>query len=244
MLDLIGALLMGATLVAELAILIGLAAIRPGARLAAYVIAAVWVSIVFGIAAVGGFAPGATGPFPPPVLAFLVLMISGIVAWSIWPSFRDAFLRLPLAALVGINAFRIGGACFLILHNQGRLAAPFSTSAGWGDIITGIAAIPVAAMAASKGKLPRWLLTSWNAFGALDLIAAIALGALSAPGTPFHIFRDAPGTLAMATIPWVGVPALHVPLFLMTHLAIAVRIRMTNRGQAITQQDFRARRAA
>jgi hypothetical protein len=65
-------------------------------------------------------------------------------------------------------------------------------SAGWGDIITGLAAIPLAAAAGGRGKLPRWLLTAWTAFGMLDLILAITLGALSAPGTPFRAFYRSP----------------------------------------------------
>ena len=195
MLDVIGALLLGGILVADVAVLIGLAAIRPAARLAAFAVAAAWTFLIFAIAALGGFAPGTTGKFPGPVIAFLVLMIGGLVAWFAWSTFRAAFLSVPLAALVGVNAFRIGGICFLALHNAGRLAAPFLTSAGWGDIITGLAAIPLAAMAALRGRLPRGVLTAWNIFGALDLIAAIVLGALSAD-TPFRVFPEACGQRA------------------------------------------------
>ena len=149
MLDLIGALLLGAICAADVTVLIGLATIRPAAKVAAFVIAAAWASVVFAIAAVGGFAPGATGPFPAPVLAFLALMVAGLASWLWWPAFRNALLSVPLAGLVGINAFRIGGICFLMLHERGRLAAPFAISAGWGDILTGLAAIPLAVMAAS-----------------------------------------------------------------------------------------------
>jgi hypothetical protein len=251
MLDLVGALFLGAICVADVGILIGLARLRPVARLAAFVIAAAWTSLVFAIAALGGFASGITGPFPSPVIAFLVLMIAGLVAWFAWPSFRNALLGLPLAALVGINAFRIGGICFLILHDRGRLAAPFAISAGWGDIVTGLAAIPLAFLAATKGKLPRGLLTVWNAFGALDLIVAITLGGLSAPGTPFRVFTEAPGTIVMGTLPWVGVPTLLVPLYLMTHLTIAARLRAAGAGHATAPgqvdnqpQDALTRRAA
>jgi hypothetical protein len=233
MLDLIGALLMGVICAADVTVLVGLAAIRPVARFAAFVIAGAWTSLIVAIAALGGFAPGVTGPFPAPVIAFLALMIGGLLAWRVWPAFRNALLSVPLTGLVGINAFRIGGICFLLLHHQGRLAAPFATSAGWGDIITGLAAIPLAATAALKGRLPRVLLYAWNAFGALDLIVAIVLGALSAPGTPFRLFTDAPGTVAMATLPWVAVPAFLVPMYLMTHLTIAVRLRSVGTRHAM-----------
>ena len=84
-------------------------------KFAAFVIAAAWTSLIVAVAARDGFAPGVIGPFPAPVIAFLVLMIGGLVTWFAWPAFRSALLSLPLAGLVGINAFRIGGLCFLIL---------------------------------------------------------------------------------------------------------------------------------
>ncbi len=224
-LDVIGALTLGAISTADIAVLIGLAVIRPAAKVVAFVIAAAWFSLVFTIAALGGFATGAAGPLPAPVIPLLIFIIGGLVAWFAWPAFRSALLSVPLWALVGIHAFRILGVFFLVLHRQGRLAAPFATSAGWGDIITGLVAIPLAAALAWGGKVPRWLLAAWTAFGTLDLIVAITLGALSAPGTPFRVFTEAPGTAAMGTLPWAGVPTLLVPLYLMTLLTIAVRVR-------------------
>jgi len=242
MLDIMGALLLGVTCAADVTILISLAAIRPVAKFAAFMIAAAWASLIFAVAAVGGFATGVTGPVPAPAIAFLILMIGGLAAWFAWPAFRNALLSIPLPGLVGVNAFRIGGICFLMLHARGRLAAPFATSAGWGDIVTGLAAIVLAGMAAWRGKLPSGLLAVWNAFGALDLIVAIVLGALSAPGTPFRVFTDAPGTLVMGTLPWAVVPTLLVPLYLMTHFTIAMRLRSVGKRHAITteQVDNRA----
>ncbi len=225
MLDIIGALLLGVIGAADLTVVIGLAAIRPRARVAAFAVGGAWASLITAIAAAGGFAPGSTGRFPAPVIAFLVLMLGGLAAWRAWPAFRAAMLSLPLAGLVGINAFRIGGICFLILHARGRLASPFAISAGWGDIITGVAAIPLAVQASRTGRLPRGVLRIWNVFGALDLITAIALGGLSAPGTPFRLFWEAPSTNVMGALPWVGVPALLVPVYLMTHVTIAARLR-------------------
>jgi hypothetical protein len=146
---------MGVVCAVDVIVLISLAAIRPVARFAAFLIAAAWASVIFAIGAMGGFGPGVTGPFPSPVIAFLILMIGGLIAFFDWPSFRNALLSLPLTALVGINACRIGGVGFLILHNQGRLAAPFATSAGWGDIITGLAAIPLAFHGLARKIAPR-----------------------------------------------------------------------------------------
>jgi hypothetical protein len=132
--------------------LIGASPLRAAAPAYAYGIAAGWVVLMIAIAASGGFAPGVIGPVPGPVLGFGALVI-GLSAWFWWPAFRDTLLGLPPAALIGINAFRIAGVFFLILFAQGRLSAPFAQSAGWGDIITGLVAIPLAAMTA-VGTVP------------------------------------------------------------------------------------------
>jgi hypothetical protein len=236
MLDVLGALVFGAICTAFLVVLIGLAEIRTVSKFLAFAIAATWISVIVAIAAAGGFVAGVAGPVPTPVVAFLIVIIAGSAAWLTWPAFRSAVLSIPLVALVGINGVRVAGVFFLILHAEGRLAAPFSTSAGWGDIIAGAIAIPLAVLMAWKGTAPRWLLGSWNALGILDLITAIALGALSAPGTPFRVFTEAPGTNAMGTLPWVIIPAILVPLFLLAHLAIAVRLRATYSEEVRTDQ--------
>jgi hypothetical protein len=149
---------------------------------------------------------------------------------------------VPLAALVGINSFRIGGVFFLLLFADGRLSSPFAPSAGWGDIITGIAAIPIAAGAASARSVPSGLLAAWNVFGAVDLVIAVTLAFLSAPGTPFRVFMDAPGTVVMTTLPWVLVATLLVPLYLLTHFIIAARLRFSR--YSFSAQPAAARRSA
>jgi hypothetical protein len=224
MLDVIAALTTSAVLVIFLIMLIGAASLRPAARAYAYGIAAGWVVLMIAIAASGGFAPGVIGPVPGPVLGFGALVIGGLVGWFWWPAFRDT-LGLPLSALIGINAFRIAGVFFLILFVQGRLSAPFAQSAGWGDIITGLVAILLAAMTAAGTFPSRRLVAAWNAFGALDLFAAVLLGALSSPGTPFRLFTEGPGTVVMATLPWAMIPTTLVPLWLLVHLTIARRLR-------------------
>jgi hypothetical protein len=69
----------------------------------------------------------------------------------------------------------------------------------------------------------------WNAVGALDLVTEISLGLLSAPGTPFRIFTEGPGTLAMTAAPWIMIPTMIVPVYLLIHLAIAVKLRAAPR---------------
>ena len=73
--------------------------------------------------------------------------------------------------LIGLNVWRLEGAFFILLAAEGRLAGPFPASAGWGDVITGALALPVAWLALrGHGKTAIW---AWNAFGTLDLVAAL-----------------------------------------------------------------------
>jgi hypothetical protein len=170
MLDIIAALALGAMFAVDVTVLVGLAALRPEVKVTAFAIAAAWAATVVTIGALGGFVPGAIGQLPAPMLAFSAVVLVGFVAWFLSPAFRHALLSVPLAALVGVNAFRIGGIFFLLLFAGGRLSAPFAQSAGWGDIITGLLAIPLAARATSARALFRPMIAAWNAFGALDLL--------------------------------------------------------------------------
>ena len=106
------------------------------------------------MAALGGFAPGATGPVPAPGLAFVGLLALPFGGWFLLPRFRSALLSVPLPALVGLNAARLGGVFFLILAADGRLSAPFAPVAGAGDMLVAALAIPLAVMAAGGADEP------------------------------------------------------------------------------------------
>ena len=81
---------------------------------------------------------------------------------------------------------RVFGAFFLLLAAVGRLSGPFPYSAGWGDVIVGLTAIPLAMR--SPAARPARTIFAWNVFGALDLVAAVTLGTLSSEGFVTQIF--------------------------------------------------------
>jgi hypothetical protein len=139
------------------------------------------------------------------------------------PSLRERLDHAPLATLVGIHAVRILGVSFLVLQASHRLPVPFAPVAGWGDIVAGLAAIPVALLVYQQSKGWRPALTAWNLFGLADLIAAVSLGVLSSPGPLRRIFAE-PGTGLMSTLPWLLIPGFIVPLLAITHLVIFYRL--------------------
>ncbi len=129
---------------------------------------------------------------------------------------------LPL--LIGVNALRLLGVMFVLLHFAGRLPAPFAPAAGWGDIIAGATALPVAWLAHRRGGDARSVVLAWNVFGLADLIDAVALGVASSPG-PLHLLASDPRMALMSGLPWLLIPAFLVPLLALTHLAVFYRLR-------------------
>jgi hypothetical protein len=144
-------------------------------------------------------------------------------------SLRSALNDAPLPVLVGVHGIRVLGVSFLILQAGNRLPAPFALEAGWGDIIAGIAAVPVAWLVYRQAQGWRLALTAWNFFGLADLIAAVSLGVLSTPGPLRRIFAE-PGAGLMTSLPWLLIPGFLVPLLITIHLAIFYRLIIARAG--------------
>ena len=143
--------------------------------------AGLWVGLNIAIGSAGQFADAGRRAVPMVGVMFATPLVATIAAAWLSPAFRTALLGIPTTLLIGLNAARVFGGFFLLLAAVGRLDGPFPVSAGWGDVITGVLALPVAALVAQGRGLQTaaW----WNAFGALDLVAAIFLGVASSPGS-------------------------------------------------------------
>jgi hypothetical protein len=226
---LIGAIFAAAAYTTIIGVLVSLA---HGSMLQKWVMAsvgAVWGVLIVTVAALSGFISGAIGPVPVAVLPFAGLLALFFGSWFLIPKFRSAILSVPLPVLIALNAARLGGVLFLILMAAGNLSAPFAPSAGWGDIITGALAIPLAIVLALGLGIRKIWVGLWNTFGILDLVAAIFLGLFSAPNTPFRIFTEEPGTAALTQLPWIMVPSILVPAYMFIHFVIAVKLRALKR---------------
>jgi hypothetical protein len=161
-----------------------------------------------------------------PVIGVMVALplVAAFVAALASAGVREAFLALPLRLLVGLNIMRSLGVFFLLLAVQNRLSGPFPQSAGWGDVVTGLAAIPLALAIARDPAAHRGWLLAWNVFGTLDLIAALTLGIMSGPGSPLQLFGGTVGSTAIATLPWSTIPTVLVPFYLIIHGIIFAKL--------------------
>jgi hypothetical protein len=230
MLDLIGTAVLTAAIAVNLNATILMMPLSSVQKLTTVAIAGLWIGLAIALATTGIYAATAT---PVPVVGVMVglpLLAAGAAALLL-ARVRELLLALPVALLVGLNALRIfPGGFMVLLALQGRLDGPFPQSAGWGDIIVGLTAIPVAAATARNLWGNRSAVLAWNILGTLDLVAAVVLGVASAPGSPIQIFGKAIGSTAMSSLPWSNIPTLLVPFYLITHGIIFARLARANQG--------------
>lgn len=225
MLDLFGSIAAVATIAVSLVALTPFLAGSLARRLAIAAVGGGWVGLAMSLGATGRLA--FASDFPAPLIGVLLavpLLTIGVLAASS-QKVRTSLLGIPLQVLIGLNALRVLGVLFLLDFAAGTVRGPFPFFAGFGDIITGVLAIPLAlSIAASKAPSAR-AIAAWNAFGVLDLVVAVGLGITSAPGSPVQVIHAGVGSQAMAQLPLCLVPTVLVPMYLLMHGIVAAQLR-------------------
>lgn len=184
----------------------------------------VWFGVVVVLGLTGALGANRLGTLGIGVLVLAPVAILTYLAGRV-SLLKQVLLDTPVAIFVLMHVGRILGVGFLVLHAQGRLAAPFAPVAGWGDIFIALTAVPVALLLASRASLAtRNVALVWNTLGLIDLLIAVGLGVTSAPDSPLRIFTEAPGTAIMSSLPMLLVPIFLVPLYMLSHLAIFYRL--------------------
>ena len=183
-----------------------------------------WAGFAYEMAKSGALFGTIAGTAIPPIgIVLAVPLVAAAVTAALSPAFRRTALALPTDLLIGLNAYRVLGVFILLLGVQDQVPGPFPYFAGLGDMITGILAVPVV-MAMARGS-GRFVPLEWNAFGALDLVVAVALGVMTGPG-PLQIFgAGLTGPFTMLTLPWSLIPTVLVPFYLILHGIIYAQLR-------------------
>lgn len=182
--------------------------IRLSSRLALGAGIGAWITVVVAIAGTGAVK---VSPLIVPALFALPLLAAGVAAAN--QGSRSAMMAIAVPLIVGLNVMRVLGVFMLVAAFSGTMSGPFPYSAGIGDVITGIFALPVARLAAKNPRDLRVL--EWNVFGALDLVVAVALG----------ITFARTGSAAMTALPWALIPLVLVPTYLIGHALVFAHIR-------------------
>jgi hypothetical protein len=135
-----------------------------------------------------------------------------------------------VAVLAAIQVLRLVGGAFLVLLAAGRLPPGFALPAGIGDVLVGVLA-PFVAYALWRWPERRALGIAFNALGLLDLVVAIPVGLLHAPGR-LQLIVTNPDTGILGLLPMALIPTFVVPLALVLHIA-SIR-QLVGRGAALT----------
>lgn len=108
------------------------------------------------------------------IIPSLVIPLVTILALSFTSPVSQLLSHVRLHRLVGVQIYRNLGALFLISHFvfNSYLSREFAINAGWGDVLTGMLAIPVAFMAYKRIQLWQIAVVLWCFIGIGDLILA------------------------------------------------------------------------
>ena len=183
---------------------------------------AAWLGITFALAASGLLSFSTR---PPTALVLVVVTVALAVVLATSRLGRRLASGIPLAALVGVQGFRLP--LELLLHRsyeEGLMPVQMSYSGFNLDILTGISAIVVALVVARRpGSLT--LVRIWNTAGVVLLTNIVTIALLSTP-TPLRVFRNEPANEWIAYAPWVWLPTVFVLAAMVGHILVYRRLRM------------------
>jgi hypothetical protein len=175
-----------------------------------------WLALAFWLGARGFFRGSPAEALPnvafglgvPLALALAILATSKLA--------RDIVAATPQHLLIGVQLYRIEGAVFLIMFASGRMPGEFAIPAGWGDLLIGVSAPIVAWLYRRDATRWRGVAVLWNVVGLADLLVAVGMGVLTAPGRFQQFALDAPNSL-ITEFPLVLIPTFLVPLSILLH---------------------------
>ena len=182
-----------------------------------------WLAVAAVLASMGIFRAGLDRPIPFIAFGIGIPIIVGAALIRTSASTRTILAAVPQHLLVGVQCYRGLGVIFLVLHGVGLLPGQFAIPAGFGDVLTALLALPVAALYAAGFKHRNLLVVLWNIFGLVDLVIAVTTGFLTSP-TPLQMLAfDQPNNL-VGLFPLVMIPIYGVPLSIVFHIASLTKL--------------------
>jgi hypothetical protein len=202
-----------------------------GARRAVVLgIAAGWLLLLAGLAMAGAFSANVYGT-PLVGVAFALPVIAVLVLRARSSTLHTLITTIPLTLLVAVHIGRLLGVEFLLMQAAGRLPPTFAFAAGWGDIAVASFSLPLAFAVQRRVRGWRSWVLLWNLIGVGDLLLAVVLGAGSAAGSPTRFIYEEPSSALMGTLPWFLIPGYLVPVYLIGHIAIFLRLLSVDRSK-------------
>lgn len=155
---------------------------------------------------------------PPPFAGFVIAFVVLGVAAAFSPLGTRLVRGWSLAALVGVQAFRLPLELLMHrAHEEGVMPEQMSYS-GWNfDIVTGTSAL-LLAVVLRWWHVPRWVVLGWNVLGLALLVNVVTIAIVSTP--IFRWFGNDRLNTWVAYPPFVWLPAVMVVVAWAGHLLV------------------------
>ncbi|MBV9457476.1 MAG: MFS transporter, partial [Bradyrhizobium sp.] len=178
-----------------------------------------WFALAWSGAINGVFRTGVTRLPALPSAIFLPVII-GVPLLLTSKRIGHVLDAMPRGWLIALQLYRIFGIWAVAAGLRGVQPGILSWPAGFGDVLTGLFALP-AAIAVTSGTVEgRWAAIIWNIFGLADFVLAITLGLITFPGRFQLIIPEI--SFAAGIYPDVLTPAFVVPSSILLH-ALSLR---------------------
>lgn len=196
---------------------------RLGIWLAVVVPYTLWLAVIWSAAINGAFRPGnSTVPLVP--VAIFLPVIVGVPILLRSKRIGEVLDAMPASWLIGLQVYRILGGIFLVGWARGVIPGLFALPAGIGDVTTGLLALPVAYLLASRNGDAARAGIAWNIFGLVDFTIAVGIGLATAPG-PFQLIVPSTPNTGLGLYPTVLIPAFAVPSSILLHVLSLRQLR-------------------
>ncbi len=162
--------------------------------------------------------------FPPVALSAFVPVALFLAAYGLSPAWRRIVRSFDLWVLTQMQLWRVVGFAFLPLYALGVLPGLFAWPAGLGDIAVGIAALAVSVrLDRDPGYATGAGFLAFHLLGLFDFAVAVAAAGLTSGALP-ALIAQGPSSAPMDVWPLNLFPGFFVPLFIILHLSVLLRL--------------------
>ena len=181
-----------------------------------------WFVVAVVLALLGVYR-GAGDRFPTIEIGIVIPILFGCLIIRRWAAVSRLIDATPWHWVIAVQSFRVEGVIFLTLYASNLLPGLFALPAGVGDVVTGLVAAAIGASVAAGRQIRLRTALSWNVFGIIDLIVALATGFLTSPSPLQRFAFDHPNELISA-FPLVLIPTFLVPLAILLHIISLIQL--------------------
>ena len=162
---------------------------------------------------------------PPIAITVIIPVVLFLAAYAMSKSFRKFVLAQDIQTLTMLQHWRVLGFGFLLLYAHGVLPGLFAWPAGLGDVAIGFAApLIIIRLQNNLNYETSSALVRYHYLGLLDFAVAVITVGITAGSYAFFT-PDGLTSAAMDVWPLNLFPSFGVPIFIILHLSVLLKVR-------------------